>query len=119
MMRWVIFVSALLSFVGVARLGLGQPAPDAKTARTWRAKCGSCHGEDGKGQTEQGKKMAIADMTSKEWQKKLTDAQLKAATENGLKRDKGGVKQEMEPFKDKLKPEQIDGLVAYIRSLAK
>jgi mono/diheme cytochrome c family protein len=85
-----------------------------KTARTWKAKCASCHGADGKGQTEQGKKMHIADMTSPEWQKSKTDAQLKTAIESGVKKEGGA---EMEGYKDKLAPADIDALVAYVRTL--
>jgi len=116
MRRWIL-VSVWVAAAAFAQVARGEADP--KTVRTWKAKCASCHGEDGKGQTEQGKKMAIGDMSTKDWQKKFTDAQLKDATLNGLKRDKGGVKQEMEGFKEKLKPEQIDALVAYMRSLAK
>jgi mono/diheme cytochrome c family protein len=94
-------------------------APNPQIERTWKAKCASCHGADGKGQTEQGKKAAVGDMTSADWQKKFTDDQLKAAINDGLKRDKNGVKQEMEAYKGKLRPDQIDGLVAYVRGLKK
>jgi cytochrome c6 len=93
-------------------------APNPQIDRLWRAKCASCHGPDGKGATEQGKKMAVADMTTPEWQK-MTDAQIKAAITDGVKREKNGVKQEMEAYKSKLRPDQVDGLVTYIRGLAK
>lgn len=94
-------------------------AADPATERLWKAKCGSCHGPDGKGQTEQGKKMAVADMSTADWQAKFDDAKLKAAIADGLKRDKGGVHQEMDAYKSKLTPAQIDGLVGVIRSLKK
>jgi len=90
---------------------------DKKAERLWKAKCASCHGADGKGQTEQGQKAGVADYTSAAWQKAHTDAQIKTAIENGVKREKGGKKQEMEGFKDKLSGEQIDSLVVFIRSL--
>jgi mono/diheme cytochrome c family protein len=92
---------------------------DPQTERVWKAKCGSCHGPDGKAQTEQGKKMAISDMTTAAWQAKFDDAKIKAAISDGVKRDKGGVKQEMEGYKSKLRPDQIDALVGYIRGLKK
>lgn len=91
---------------------------DPKADRVWRAKCASCHGEDGKGQTEQGKKMAIRDMTTAAWQKEFTDAQIEQVIVNGLKRDKGGKAQEMEGFKDKVRPDQVALLVSYVRALA-
>ncbi len=86
---------------------------DAKVVRTWKAKCASCHGVDGKGQTETGKKAGIADFTKPDWQKSKTDAQLKTAIENGTKKDGA----EMDAYKDKLDAAQIDGLVQYIRTL--
>ena len=93
-------------------------APNPQIDRVWRAKCSSCHGPDGKGATEQGKKMAVEDMTSTAWQA-ITDDKIKASINDGLKRDKNGVHQEMEAYKSKLRPEQIDGLVTYIRALKK
>jgi cytochrome c6 len=90
---------------------------DKKTERLWKAKCASCHGVDGKGQTDQGKKMGIGDIADPAWQKSHTGAQIKAAIESGVNRDKGGKKQEMDGFKDKLTPEQIDSLVVYVKSL--
>ena len=94
-------------------------AADPATERLWKAKCGSCHGADGKGQTDQGKKMAVEDMTTAAWQSKLKDDQIKAAISDGVKREKGGVKQEMDGYKAKLQPAQIDALTAYIRTLKK
>jgi mono/diheme cytochrome c family protein len=91
---------------------------DKKTLRTWKAKCASCHGEDGKGATEQGKKMGVRDMTSAEFAKE-TDAKMKETISNGIKQTKDGKTQEMEPYKEKLKPEEIDNLVAYIKTLKK
>jgi mono/diheme cytochrome c family protein len=86
---------------------------DKKAERNWKGKCASCHGADGKGQTDQGKKMKVEDMTAAAWQKGKTDAQVKKAIEDGAK--KGDAV--MEGFKDKLDAAQIDGLVAYVRTL--
>ena len=36
-----------------------------------------------------------------------------------MKGERDGHKKEMDPYKDKLKPDQIDALIPYIRSLAK
>lgn len=90
---------------------------DKKTERTWKAKCASCHGADGKGKTDQGAKMAIGDYTDAGWQKANTDADIKKAITDGVNRDKAGKKQEMDAYKEKLSAEEIDKLVAYVRSL--
>ncbi|HEX4462975.1 MAG TPA: cytochrome c [Polyangia bacterium] len=110
-MRWMM----LLVFVPGLAWADGNPQID----RLWRAKCAACHGADGKAQTEQGKKMAISDLSTAAAQAKLTDAQLKTAISDGVVRDVNGVHQEMEAYKAKLRPDQIDGLVAYVRALKK
>lgn len=91
--------------------------PDVKTSRLWKAKCASCHGVDGKGKTETGEKLAIPDMTTAAWQKSVTDAEAKTAILDGFKRP--GKAEGMDPYKDKLEPEQVDALIAHVRSLGK
>jgi mono/diheme cytochrome c family protein len=87
---------------------------DAKIVRTYKAKCASCHGADGKADTDTGKKAQLPSFASADWQKSKTDAQIKEAIEKGGKAKDGT---EMDPYKDKLSGEQIDGLVQYIRTL--
>lgn len=99
-------------------LPLAARADDAaKTERLWKAKCASCHGVDGKGQTEQGKKMKMHDLSTAEWQKSQTDAQIKQVTLDGVDGQKEGVHKQMDAYKDKLKPEQVDAIVAFVRTL--
>jgi mono/diheme cytochrome c family protein len=110
-MRYLMLALMLAPAVALAD---GNPQID----RLWRAKCASCHGADGKGQTEQGKKMAVHDLSTAEWQK-IADDKIKTAINDGLKTERDGVKQEMEAYKTKLRADQIDGLVTYIRALKK
>jgi len=77
---------------------------DKKTERTWKAKCASCHGADGKGQP--GKTGDLTKSTK-------SDADKKTAIENGTKNGAN----EMEGYKDKLDGATIDALVAYIKTL--
>ena len=91
--------------------------PDKKTDRLWKSKCASCHGADGKAETDQGKKMQTASMATKAWQSSHTDDQIRKAILEGVKTEKGGVKKEMDPYKDELQPDQVDALVKYIRAL--
>lgn len=104
-----------------AALGFALPANaapvDKKIERTWKAKCGSCHGADGKGKTEQGEKMKVGDYSTAAWQKGITDEKIKEAILKGVKQEKDGVKKEMDPFEGELKPDQVDGLVAFLRNL--
>ena len=92
---------------------------DKKTERLYKSKCASCHGGDGKGDTDQGKEMVVSDMTSADWQKKFTDDQIKDVINNGFKREKSGKQQEMKAMKDALKPDQVEALVKYVRGLKK
>jgi mono/diheme cytochrome c family protein len=75
-------------------------AQDAQA--TYKSKCAMCHGVDGK-------KIAAHDLSGADVQKQ-SDADLAAVITDGkLPR--------MPKFGDKLKPEEIKGLVAYIRTL--
>ena len=88
-----------------------------KIERTWKSKCASCHGADGKGATEKGKKMKIADMTSADFKAKKDD-DMKKAIREGVKSEKDGVKKEMDAFKaEDLKDDQVDALIAFIKAL--
>lgn len=82
------------------------------SAALYKAKCATCHGPDGSGNTTMGKALKVADLGSADVQKE-SDAALTADITNG----KGGGK--MPAFKGKITDDQIKGLVAYIRSLAK
>jgi hypothetical protein len=58
--------------------------------------------------------MAIESMASSAWQKRFSDAQIKQTIAEGIDRVKDGVEQKMKPYP--LSPEDLDGLVAVIRS---
>lgn len=104
--------------VAIALASAPAFAADKKVERVFKSKCASCHGNDGKADTEKGKKMKVRDMTTAEYQK-ATDDQFRKAIAEGVKEEKDGVKKEMDPYKDELKPDQIDGLVAMIREFGK
>ena len=98
-------------FLGaMAAMSLARAEVDKKVERTWKSKCASCHGADGKAQTDQGKKMGIKDYSTADFHASQTDADLKKAIVDG----KG---QNMPAYKDL--GEQADGLVQMIRSFKK
>jgi cytochrome c6 len=81
----------------------------AQSADLFKAKCAACHGADGTG-SAMGKKMGAHDFTAAEVQK-MSDGDLTDVITNG--------KNKMPKYADKLKPEDVKGLVAYIRTLKK
>lgn len=74
----------------------------------YEAKCKSCHGLDGKG-TEAMKKKDIPDLTDKAWQTGHSKAKVIDAVTKGI----DGTP--MKAFKDKLKPEEIEAIAAYVK----
>ena len=82
----------------------------ADGAAIYKAKCASCHGADGKGQSPMGKKMNLRDLGSPEVQKQ-TDKELYDWTADG--------KGKMPAYKDKLSADEIKALVAHMRTFKK
>src|SRR5688572_20896796 len=98
--------TAILALLITAAMPL---AAAADNAAVYKAKCAACHGPDGSGQTTMGKKMNLRDLRSPEVQKQ-SDADLTKITTDG--------KGKMPAYKGKITPDEIKGLVQYIRDLA-
>jgi mono/diheme cytochrome c family protein len=98
--------------LGILLSGATSVALAAEVPRmTWlRAKCALCHGEDGSGNTPEGKKRKVPDLRS-EAIRKLSDAELTKLIVEGHSR--------MPSFKVQLNQEQINAIVVYIRSMVK
>ena len=90
----------------VLSIPLSAGAQDASAL--FKSKCAGCHGADGTG-SPTGKKMGAHDFTSPDVQK-MSDAELSDTITNG--------KNKMPKYAS-LKPEEVKGLVAYIRTLKK
>ena len=89
---------------------LSSPAKADNTAEaTYKAKCASCHGPDGKGETSMGKMMKAGDFASDEVQK-MSDGDLTDAIAKG--------KGKMPAYKT-LTPDQVKDLVGYVRAFGK
>jgi len=93
----------LLLFVSMA---LGA---EDKAKAAYKTNCVSCHGSDGGG-TPLGKSMQAADLRSPQVQSK-SDTELAQVITEG--------KNNMPAFKNTLNPEQVQGMVKYIRELGK
>jgi mono/diheme cytochrome c family protein len=89
-------------------LGLSARADDA-SAKLYQMKCVACHGADGVGNTTVGKALKITDFHDPDVQKE-SDADLTTIIAKG--------KNKMPSYEKTLKPDEIKGLVAYVRELA-
>jgi cytochrome c6 len=94
------------ALVFVLSISLSAGAQDASAL--FKSKCAGCHAADGTG-SAMGKKLGAHDFTTAEVQG-MSDAQLTDVITNG--------KNKM-PKYGSLTPEEIKGLVAYIRTLKK
>ena len=97
-------------------LGAALTVSAADIQALWGQHCASCHGKDGKGQTKAGRKAGVKDQTDAQYQSGLTDEKMFKAVKEGLKEDG---KEKMKPFNEKLKDDEIKGLVAHVRSFKK
>jgi mono/diheme cytochrome c family protein len=102
----------LLALLGPAS-ALRSPSgtENATAASTYKTRCSGCHGQDGRGDTDVGKSLGVADLHSAEVQKQ-SDAQLAAVIANGRNN-------KMPAFGSRLSKDQIDSLVLFIRELGK
>ncbi len=112
MKRLAIRLAALLALPVAVALFSCSVARAQDSATLYKTKCAMCHAPDGSGNTAMGKQLKVADLGSVDVQKE-SDADLINDITNG----KGGGK--MPAYKGKITDDQIKGLVAYIRSLAK
>jgi mono/diheme cytochrome c family protein len=108
MMKRIEFKVFTIAAVCVAFLSFSLSARAQDASALFKSKCAMCHGADGTG-SAMGKKMGAHDFTTAEVQG-MTDAQLTDIITNG--------KNKM-PKYGSLKPEEIKGLVGYIRTLKK
>jgi cytochrome c oxidase cbb3-type subunit 3 len=104
---------AVFTFLpALALLALPLAAQEApKRSAVWEANCSVCHGDDGRGRTEEGLKKKARDLSDPKWQASVSDGRLASSIKRG--RDK------MPPFGRKVSDEQVKALVAEIRALPK
>jgi len=104
----------LLSLSILVASALSSRAADAKAI--YDKSCAKCHGKDGRGATNMGKKLGVKDYTDPKVQAELTDDAAFKAIKEGIK-DKSG-KTQMKPAEG-LSDADIKGLVAYMRTFKK
>jgi len=109
-MKKIILLASIVSFAAAISAYAAEPKD------TWTASCARCHGADGKGQTNMGKKLNAKDYTDPAVQAALTDDAAVKAIKEGFT-DKDG-KTVMKPAQN-LSDADIKGLVTYMRAFKK
>ena len=108
---------------GIARLpalAVASAPPSAseaahrQTVRLWKLKCAVCHGLDGKGRTVMGLRLGLADMGDPSWQKKVDAEKVKGWLLESSHAEQGS-DHELASLR-KLTGEQVDALLAHVRS---
>jgi mono/diheme cytochrome c family protein len=97
-------LTGMLCFLAVPATTQAQ----SDAAKIYKANCVLCHSADGSGDNPTGKAMHAKDLRSDEVQKQ-TDAELSEVISKG--------RGKMPAFGAKIKPGDVEKLVAYIRSL--
>jgi mono/diheme cytochrome c family protein len=106
-----VLVSTSVLGSALAALLAAPPASAGARSENFETYCSVCHGDDGTGQTEQGKKKGARDLTNARWQDKVDDARLTRSITKGHEK--------MPSFEKKLSADEIKALVAEVRTLAK
>jgi mono/diheme cytochrome c family protein len=110
-----IYSVALVILVSLSALGAGREGPNSyvrPAAQVYRRYCVSCHGTDGKSRTSKGKYSHARDLTDSDWQGDVSDERIFNSITNGR-----NVRGNMPPFGQKLKEDEINSLVTFIRGL--
>ena len=107
-LRVVLVLVAGLPLVALPSYTAAEGQDSGSGASVFKAKCVSCHGADGSGNTPVGKSLQVADLRSPEVQKK-SDAELAESVSEG--------KGNMPAFKTILSEDEIHAVLKYVRTL--
>lgn len=110
-----IYAVALVILVSLSALGARRVTPNnyaRPAAQLYRRYCVSCHGTDGKSKTSKGRYNHARDLTDADWQNDVSDERIFNSITNGR-----NVRGNMPPFGQKLKEDEINSLVTFIRQL--
>ena len=99
--------------VAIMSLATALAASAAGAKENWDTMCAKCHGADGKGQTNIGRRLGVKDYTDPQVQAALKDEAVVKAIKEGLKDKEGKIW--MKPTAG-LPEAEVNGLVAYMRT---
>jgi mono/diheme cytochrome c family protein len=108
--NWILRVAFGTGILAVAAMLCVSARPDEKSAATFKQRCASCHGADGKAESPAGKAMKIASFASPEAKGK-SDKELADIIANG--------KGKMPKYGASMSADDIKAMVAYVRELGK
>ena len=91
-------------------IGFGVYAAEPAGRALFEKKCGTCHGNDGRGKTKMGEKLKVKDFSDPALWKDQTDELLTKSVVDGIAEKK------MPAFKDKLSADELQSLVGVMRS---
>ena len=103
---------ALASAVFVLLVRSAPALADEDISDIVRTKGQTCHGADGKANTEVGKEHNMNDLSNPRWHSAHTDDDIRDAITNGVPKTK------MKAYKKKLTAAQIEALVKWVRGLS-
>jgi cytochrome c6 len=110
MKHWITRVGTmLLAFAAFLLLSAAVTRAQGNTESLYKARCASCHGADGTGNTSVGKVLHVHNFRSPEIQK-MTEAELTEIIAKG--------KAKMPKYEGKLKESEIKALGAYVHELS-
>jgi len=108
-MKKLLSAFAVLAVLCLAAAGL-RAQDVASGEKVYKAKCASCHGPDGKGETAAGKATKARDICSEEVKKESDAAWTEIITKG---------KNKMPPYDKKITDAEVKDVIAYMRSLCK
>ena len=116
---WILTLAVLLAAASSVSLNGESRASNAfgsaRTAVTIYGKyCSSCHGRDGKAQTQKAKLNHARNIADSKWQDEVSDERMYNSIMNGR-----NVRGNMPAFSKKITDQEADSLVSYIRGLRK
>ena len=101
-------VSMMVCLPAIAAAFSPPPRP---ATQLYRRYCISCHGSDGKAKTSKGRFSHARDLTDAGWQADVSDERIFNSIMNGR-----NVRGNMPAFSDKLKEQEVNSLVTFVRS---
>ena len=111
-MRVFLSLALLLIATVATALAASGNAPPRPAAQIYRRHCVSCHGSDGKGKTSKGRFSHARDLTDAQWQEDVSDERIFNSIMNGR-----NVRGNMPAFADKLKENDVNSLIGFVRGL--